>query len=407
MMTKKDRVVIVSSYGNPLVINIWLKYYEKYWIDVVDKVYIVAGGDVNKLQDKLIEANIKLCEHYNKKTNTNKLHFIYAKDSSERHTLSSHAHLLYNGTKYAGMHHKEATLFHVDDDMYILDKNYIDDCFSKIESGEYMYGGQITPRPSFDETSHILGWFSFCDLKATKEIIRHYEDCMDQFFSDIDVTGIHSKLVSGEYSTDPKINTNLENTYRNINMFIAYIHQYGNVFGGLNYVPGVNFKFVNYVVELLSTDEVYWLFSKLLRLYCGRDKEYVLSNKPEIIAQLYIHQHISVDDQVQSLIDTKPVSYHISGNYRQFYFCYKNSFESICEELDRLDMLQKGYENYKLLVLIKIALDFWDHTDIDTGDIRETMQRYYDHVYTLPELSPFLSKENIAKISNVVTRNIL
>jgi len=26
---KKDRVVIVSSYGNPLAINVWLKYYEK------------------------------------------------------------------------------------------------------------------------------------------------------------------------------------------------------------------------------------------------------------------------------------------------------------------------------------------------------------------------------------------
>jgi len=37
-------------------------------MDVVDKVNIVAGGDVNFLQDKLIDANIQLCDHYNKKT---------------------------------------------------------------------------------------------------------------------------------------------------------------------------------------------------------------------------------------------------------------------------------------------------------------------------------------------------
>lgn len=402
-MTKKDRVAIVSSYGNPLAINVWLKFYEKYWMDVVDKVYIVAGGDLNFVQDKLIEANIKLCDHYNKKTNTNKLTFVYGDDTSRRETLSSHAHLLLTGTKYASMKHDDATLFYVDDDMYILDKNYLDDCFSKIESGEYSYGGQITPRPCFDEKSQILGWFAFCDLKTTKYLMDQYDSSLYQFFSDYDISCEYHKTVTGEYSqNDPE----LEELCRVTHMFIGYVHQYSNIFGNMNYVAGVKFDFINYTTPSVQCDEVYWLFSKMLREYCGRDKEYVLPYKPEIITQLYIHQHISLDEQVEGFINTKPVSYHISGNYRQFHFCYKFPFEQICEELDRLDMLQKGYENYKLLVLIKMALDFWDDTDIDTGDIRETMQRYYDHVYTLPELSPFLAKENIAKISNVVTRNI-
>lgn len=182
MIKKKDRVVIVSSYGNPLAINVWLKYYEKYWMDVVDKVYIVAGGDVNFLQDKLIDANIQLCDHYNKKTNTDKLRFVFGNDGSKRQSLSSHAHLLLTGTKYASMKHDEATLFYVDDDMYILDKNYIDDCFNKIESGEYSYGAQITPRPSFDEKSHLLFWFGFCDLKTTKYLMDQYELAIHEFF---------------------------------------------------------------------------------------------------------------------------------------------------------------------------------------------------------------------------------
>jgi hypothetical protein len=405
-MKNKDRVVIVSSYGNPLAINVWIKYYEKYWMDIVDKVYIVAGGELLDLQDKLIEANTKLCDHYNKKTNSNKLHFIYANDSSDRHTLSTHAHLLFNGTKYACMHHKDATLFYVDDDLFILDKNYIDDCFKKIESGEYLYGGQVTPRPSFGEKSHTLGWFSFCDLNVTRYLIEQYESSMNEYFSNIDISYLQASLISGEYDSNPKLKNNMDWVYLNINMFKAYIHQYGNIFGSIQYVPGINFNFINYVTDYLATDEVYWLFSKMTREHCGRDKEFVLSTKPEMMSQLYIHQHMNLDEQVDALIKTNPVCYHISGNYRQFNFCYKIPFEQICEELDRLDMLLKNYENYKLLVLIKLGLDCWDHDHIDTGEIRSTMQRYYDHVYTLPNLSDFLSKENIAKIQNVVMRNI-
>ena len=405
-MKNKDRVVIVSSYGNPLAINIWLKYFEKYWIDVVDKVYIVAGGDVTHLQDKLIEANTKLCEHYNKKTNTNKLHFIYADDSSRREALSSHAHLLFTGTKYACMHHKDATMFHVDDDMYILNKDYIDDCFNKIESGEYLYGGQITGRPSFGEKSHILGWFSFCDLNVTRYLIEQYESSMNEYFSNIDISYQQASIVSGEYANDPKLSENLQQVYLNVDMFMAYTRQYGNIFGSIHYVPGIHFKAIDYTTDYLATDEVYWLFSKMLRVYCGRDKEYVMSTRPEMMCQLYIHRHLPISEQVDTLIKTNPVCYHISGNYRQFNFCYKIPYDKICEELDTIDILQKDYENYKLLVLIKLALDCWDLDHIDTGEIKSTMQRYYDHVYTLPNLSDFLSKENIANIQNIVMRNI-
>jgi len=56
-MNRKPRIAIVSSYGNPLAINIWIKFFEKYWMDVVDEVYIVAGGNKNFVLDNLSESN--------------------------------------------------------------------------------------------------------------------------------------------------------------------------------------------------------------------------------------------------------------------------------------------------------------------------------------------------------------
>lgn len=401
MITKKDRVVIVSSYGNPLAINIWLKFYEKYWMDVVDKVYIVAGGDLNFVHDKLIEANIKLCDHYNKKTNTNKLTFIYGNDTSGREVLSSHAHLLLTGTKYASMKHDDATLFYVDDDMYILDKNYLDECFSKMESGEYTYGGQLTPRPCFDEKSHILGWFAFCDLNTTKYLMDQYEISMAEFFSKIDVTHEYFKMVSGAYPPDdPRI----EELCHVIHMFMAYIFQYGNIFGNIRYVAGVNFQVINYTIDRGSDDEVYWFFSKMLREYCGRDKQYVLSDRPEMMTQIYIHPHINFDDQIKTLKNINPVTYHISGNYRQYNFCYKKPFDDVCKELYKFDISEAV--NYKLMALLKLCIDYWDYTDIDTGDILPTVKKYYDYVYTLPNLPGVLSREKIESIASIVKERL-
>lgn len=402
MMRKKDRVAIVSSYGNPLAINVWLKFYEKYWMDVVDKVYIVAGGDLNFVQNKLIEANIKLCDHYNKKTNTNKLTFVYGNDSSQRETLSSHAHLLLTGTKYASMKHDDATLFYVDDDMYILDKNYLDECFSKMESGEYSYGGQLTPRPCFDEKSQILGWFAFCDLKTTKYLMDQYESSLNQFFSDYDISREYYKMVTGEYSqNDPK----LEELCRVTHMFIGYVHQYSNIFGNMNYVAGVKFDFINYTIPSAQCDEVYWLFSKMLREYCGRDKEYDLTDKPHIIQYMYVHPHICFQDQINEMINRNPKVYHISGNYRQYVFCYKRSFEDICKELYKFDISE--HVNYKLMTLLKLCLDYWDHHDIDTGDILTNVKNYYDYVYTIPDLPDLLSKEKTEAIADIIKRRLL
>jgi len=109
-------------------------------------------------------------------------------------------------------------------------------------------------------------------------------------------------------------------------MFLAYIYQYGNIFGNIRYVSGTKFPFINYVVDIGGQmDEIGWFFSKILREHCGRDKEFVIPDKPHIIHQLYIHDNsnISFDEQIQTLIDSNPVSYHISGNYRQYNFCYK------------------------------------------------------------------------------------
>lgn len=402
MMKRKDRVVIVSSYGNPLAINVWLKYYEKYWMDVVDKVYIVAGGDLHFLQDKLIDANIQLCDHYNKKTNTDKLRFVYGNDCSQRKSLSSHAHLLLTGTKYASMKHDEATLFYVDDDMYILDKNYIDDCFNKIESGEYSYASQLTPRPSFGEKSHLLLWFGFCDLQTTKYLMDQYESSMAQFFSDYDISKTFNNLIvngglSPEHPNYPEVSYLTD-------MFISYIYEFGNMFGNMRYIKEMKFPFTNYVVEDDQIDEVGWFFSKILREYCGRNKEFVIPDKPHIIRELYIHYNISFEEQIQTLIDSNPVSYHVSGNYRQYNFCYKKTFEEICKEIYKFDISENV--NYKFMVLLKLCLDYWDHDHIDTGDILVNLKKYCDYVYTIPNLPQQLSKEKISVLTDILKQRL-
>jgi hypothetical protein len=387
-MNRKPRIAIVSSYGNPLAINIWIKFFEKYWMDVVDEVYIVAGGNKNFVLDNLSESNQKLCEYYNTKHNNNKLNFIFASpeyDDNVCSSLTSHAHLLYNGTRHVGKFHNDATIFYVDDDMYIKDKNTLEKYFGLIESGQYAYAGQVARRLQFSESNHILGWFVFCDLKTTLWMIDQYNSTISKFYDKYMPQGI---------------DTDQDHPYM-VGSYISFKSEMGNIFGQTRYYKDMKFDFVNYTVENECIDEVFWLFSKFLRLHYGVDKEYVIPE--DLFRAIHIHDHIPFDDQVEVYRNSPIV--HVSGNYQQHHFLYKNLYFDYAE-IDRLNLFHG--KNIKLLVLLQMCIQTWDlQNKVDDKDIYTNIKNYMYHVYTLSNLDPSLSKEKVEKLSQSILEHIL
>lgn len=379
-MRNKPRVVIVSSYGNPLAINVWLKYFFKFWHDVVDEVYIVAGGNRNYLLDTVIDSNTKLCEYYNQKLNSNKCHFIYKHDELDGGcvTVSTHAHLLYNGTKEVAKKHNDATLLYIDDDIYVKDKNIIEEYFNKVETNVCAYAGQICNREQFDEKTHILGWFVFCDLRTTMWLNEQYNLAIKDHYKNIDT------------KTDYIVR---DNYYR-------CKSEIGNMFGAMRYFGPLEFKFCNYTRNYEQVDEVFWLFSKFLRLHYGVDKELVIPN--DIWAMIYFHTHIPFEDQVDQYKNKK--MYHISGNYQQHHFLYSNFYQDY-ELLDQMNIIEN--HNIKLLLLLHLCLKCWDlHNIVDDGGIYTNIKNYLDHVYLLSGLPELLSKKNVDRLSELILEDL-
>lgn len=383
---RKPRIVIVSSYGNPLVINVWLKYYAKYWHDVVDRVYIVAGGNVEKTHPKLISANEELCAYYNRQTNGDKLKFIYAHFGNIPN-LTTHAHLLYSGALQAIADYQDATLCFMDDDMFVRNKQWLTSYFEKLESEQYYYSAQLFDRPSFGYSTHLAIWFMFADLRKTKFLMENYERCADKHFEKLRETSFH-----------------LPNEG---NSCIGYFTKTGNFFGSMRYFAGCHFDFANYTTpegdEKNNHDEVGWLYSALLRRVYGEDKEFVM--KREEIGHLFFHSHIPIETQAQEFIVKDSPVYHVSGNYHSYVFCYKFTHEEIRNLLS--SPVFEGARDLKFIMFINVCLQLWDHSvGIDTGEIYESMQKIQDTIRSYKNLDPFHSVENVEKASTIILRDL-
>ena len=384
---RKPRIVIVSSYGNPLVINVWLKYYTKYWHDVVDRVYIVAGGNSDNLRPKLISSNEELCKYYNKQTNSDKLKFSHV-HLDDIPNITTHAHLLYSGTTQAISDYEDATVCFMDDDMFVRNKEWLVGYFEKLESEKYYFSAQLFNRTAFGYDTVLMIWFMFSDLKKTKFLMENYERCTKPHFEKLKETAF--------------------NLPEEGNSCIIYFKKLGNIFGGIRYFTGCYFDFANYTTQdndpSNNHDEVGWLYSALLRRVYGQDKEFTMSR--DDIGHLYFHSHIPIDTQVQEYITKDSPVYHVSGNYYSYVFCYKFIDADIFNLLK--SPVFEGNHDLKFIMFINVCLKLWDNNmGIDTGDIHESMQRTQDSIRSYKNLDPVHSIHNVETCSAIILRDLM
>lgn len=400
MKNKLPRIVIVTTYGHPMAINLWIKYYEKYFMDEVDEVYIFAAGNKNNFHDGLIESNKKLCELVNKKHNNSKLNFEYFHhQKGDTHSLTTHAHLLQEGTLYVKDIHEDASVMYVDDDLFVHKRGYVDSMFKKIESEGYNAAARtiyvpwicgIPTAEKFDST-----YPRFLNLKNVLFFINDFNKVVEPHLDRFHVNDIEN-----------------------------YKSGLGNYFGNFKIPPNIKFDLIDLELtcdESSLGDEGEALYDEILLMegqyhtrYFGKDKIYQINDFPLTLEpKTFVEKDLNSDNLDglknyvdQFLIDNKTI-YHFGGMYRTESFIYKQySIKDIHNFHDDGDVYI--YKNINAFTCWKCWMEAWDWP-ADQININETyhkMVTFYNNVMNFDDLPSELDEKIINILSNVILSRI-
>lgn len=128
-VSNRSRAAILPYPGDPFLLQFWLKNFYTHWADEIDKLYIICNTPVEKEVADYIE---KLCQNP-------KIDYTYI----DHHI--QHGDAIRIGLEKA----TEEYVMLVEDDAYILRSGVVDECFARIESGQFDIVG--SKRGSCDE----------------------------------------------------------------------------------------------------------------------------------------------------------------------------------------------------------------------------------------------------------------
>lgn len=113
----RSRAALLPTPGDPFLLNFWLKYYKRFWIDEVDCLYVYVNSSIEEEAVNYMRNLVRV---------TPKAVWIYSPTQIEHGAalkrmvdLSTHDHLVL-----------------LEDDGFIFRPGKIDACFKRIESGE-------------------------------------------------------------------------------------------------------------------------------------------------------------------------------------------------------------------------------------------------------------------------------
>ena len=113
----RSRAALLPTPGDPFLIRYWLENYKKFWKDEVDHLYVHLNTSLEK------EGVDYIMEMLNEVGAT-----VIYKDRQTTHGLAINELLEIT---------KETHIVLVEDDSYVFKKGKIDECFKKVESGEF------------------------------------------------------------------------------------------------------------------------------------------------------------------------------------------------------------------------------------------------------------------------------
>lgn len=379
-MRDKPRVLIVTGYGNPQMVNLWVRFYEQFIMDDVDEVYIVNGGTKFQTHPQLVSANQKICELTNKKHGNNKLRYFYFDVFKNAMTVSTHSHILYNGAQVAFHRHTDATLCFMDEDVLIMKKGCIDRIFSKLEIGDYKCFGLMINRPIFcnQSQSHYHSFLFFADLKS----LSHIMDCYNRSL----IKSYAVNRVWPEWESDHSSTSKLS-----------------NFFGYFRYPKGTKFEDIDLEITCDDAmDETIWMFSTFFRRFYGDDKMGMMDHD-SLVSGMFGISGIETDNvALDSIANKDREMLHFSGGHVQYRFGYPiESEEALYLYLSKRDIPVK---DCKILVNYETALKAWHWTkdEIDCEDLLGRMRRYLDRIQTEPNLPQEIAQSRVDKYADAI-----
>jgi hypothetical protein len=379
-MRDKPRVLIVTGYGNPQMVNLWVRFYEQFIMDEVDEVYIANGGAKFNAHPQLGSANQKICDLTNKKHGNNKLRYFYFDTFRDDRTVSTHPHILYNAAQVAFHRHTDATLCFMDEDVLIMKKGYIDRIFSKLEIGDYKCFGHMINRPLFcnQSQSHYHSFLFLTDLKS----LSHIMDCYDRSL----IKSYVVNRVWEEWQSD-----------------YCAISKLSNFFGYSRYPKGTKFEDIDLEITCDGAgDETLWMFSTFFRRFYGDDKMGTMDNA-SILTNMFAIPGIDGDSVVfDSIANKDREMLHFGGGYTQYHFGYP--IESEEATYLRLSGPDIAFKYCKILVNYETALKAWHWTkdEIDCEDLFGRMQRYLDRIQAEPNLPQEMAQSRVDKYVDAI-----
>lgn len=135
---------LLPTIGDPLLLNLWLKSYEKVWKDEVDSAYMLITSDVEKpVRD-----------------------WIISRAQDVGWNVSAVLPVLQHGTNIATLLNtcEEDNIVLLEDDVFILQPGHIKACFDRLESGEIDCIGstRLSSTPGIvkrqNEIFNLSGW---------------------------------------------------------------------------------------------------------------------------------------------------------------------------------------------------------------------------------------------------------
>lgn len=118
MEVKRSRAVLLPTPGDPILLYYWLKVYETVWRDEIDKLYICINGQTDQ---EVLDFELDIC-----KAVTNAEVITYD-------TMIDHGRAVNELLSIC----KEKYVMLIEDDGFIFRKGKVDQCFKKLESGDY------------------------------------------------------------------------------------------------------------------------------------------------------------------------------------------------------------------------------------------------------------------------------
>lgn len=128
----RSRAAILPYPGDPFLLHYWLELFYKIWADEIDKLYIVFNSPIEK---SVVEYITYLCTE-----DSEKIDFTYI-DHHIQHGDAIRIALEKCTEKYVML---------IEDDAFIFKSGVVDDCFKRIEGGEYDIVGSKRGSCSFE-----------------------------------------------------------------------------------------------------------------------------------------------------------------------------------------------------------------------------------------------------------------